>query len=360
MARGPFNFGELVPESTKRNFLASTDMLTAATAATLTRADVPMTPAFTVSTGRPAVSSYVAVGAGPGSLPLVRVFDYATGGEVFRFMAYESNFTGGVRVATGDVNGDGVPDIITGIGLGGGPRIRVFSGTDGSVLFDQFVYEPTFTGGLFVSAGDVNGDGRADIITGTDTGGGPRVRVLDAMTGAVLRDYFAFDAGQRGGVRVAAADLDKDGKADVVATTGPGVPTRVRVFGAGLENAVLADYAPYGNDFAGGLFVAAGDVNGDGVPDIVTGADAGGGPRVQVFNGLTGRALSSFFAFDPTFSGGVRVALQDIDGDGKADVVTGAGLGGGPAVRIFSGATNAPLDNFYVTDPDNLGGVYVG
>ena len=357
LARGPLNFGEIVPESTKRNFLASTPGLTGAS---LVRADVPMNPAFTVSTGRPGTPAYVAVGSGPGSLPLVRVFDYATGGEVFRFFAYESNFTGGVRVALGDVNGDGVPDIITGIGLGGGPRIRVFSGTDGSVLFDQFVYEPTFTGGLFVAAGDVNGDGRADIITGTDTGGGPRVRVLDGMTGAVLRDYFAFDPGQRGGVRVAAADFNTDGKADVVATTGPGVPTRVRVFGAGDATNVLADYAPYGADFTGGVFVAAGDVNGDGIPDIVTGADAGGGPRVQVFSGLTSQSVTTFFAFDPSFTGGVRVSLQDINGDGKADIVTGAGTGGGPAVRVYSGATGAQLDNFYATDPDNLGGVYVG
>ncbi len=355
--RGPFNFGEIVPESTKRNFLASTP---GPTGASLVRPDVPLNPAFTVTTGTPNKPAYVAVGSGPGTLPLVRVFDYATGGEVLRFLAYESDFTGGVRVATGDVNGDGVPDIITGIGVGGGPRIRVFNGIDGSVLFDQFVYEPTFTGGLFVAAADINGDGRADIITGTDAGGGPRVRVLDGMTGAVLRDFFAFDPSQRGGVRVAAADFDKDGKADVVATTGPGVPTRVRVFGAGTATTVLADFAPYGASFSGGVFVAAGDVNGDGVPDVVTGADAGGGPHVQVFNGLTGQSLRSYFAFESTFTGGVRVSLQDIDGDGRADIVTGAGTGGGPAVRIASGATGAQLDAFYSTDPDSLGGIYVG
>jgi FG-GAP repeat len=105
---------------------------------------------------------------------------------------------------------------------------------------------------------------------------------------------------------------------------------------------VLRAFAPYGA-FAGGVFVAAGDVTGDGFADIVTGADAGGGPHVTVVDGITGVATLGFFAFEPDFTGGVRVAAGDVTGDGRADVIVGAGPGRTAAVRVFDGATLALL-----------------
>ena len=152
--RGPLNFGEIVADPTKRQFLSSTNGGTALPVSTnAPRANVQLNPSFTTTTGTPTKPAFVVTAAGAGTSPLVRVFDYATGGEVLRFLAYENAFTGGVRAATGDVDGDGTPDIITGIGVGGGPRVRVFSGKTGTSFKDFFAYEPTFTGGLFVASG---------------------------------------------------------------------------------------------------------------------------------------------------------------------------------------------------------------
>jgi uncharacterized repeat protein (TIGR01451 family) len=77
------------------------------------------------------------------------------------------------------------------------------------------------------------------------------------------------------------------------------------------------------------------DVNGDGFNEIVTGAGPGGGPHVNVWTLATGAVtnLASFFASDPAFSGGVRIAAADVDGDGRAEIIAGAGPGGGPHVR---------------------------
>ena len=383
--RGPFNFGEVLssttvvpprsPETSKRQFLASTTG-TGRTSPQLTENSttsqavpsspgvvapvtlLPLQPRFTAGTN-PDSAAIIATGAGPGTSPLVRVFDYSTGLEKFRFLAYEESYTGGVRTAVGDINGDGVPDIVVATGLGGGPRVRVFSGVDCSVLQDFFAYEPTYSGGLSVATGDVNGDGVADIITGTDMGGGPRVRVFDGKTGAVAQDFFAFDPTQRGGVRVAAADVNKDGRADIVAATGAGVPTRVRVFDAATQ-AVLQDFAPFGDGFSGGAFVAAGDINGDGKQDIIVGADAGGGPRVGVFDGLSGASIASFFAYEMSFSGGVRVAALDINGTGRSAIVTAAGVGGGSRVTVYSGPGVDIVDDFFAYDATQNGGVYVG
>ena len=72
--------------------------------------------------------------------------------------------------------------------------------------------------------------------------------------------------------------------------------------------------------------------------------------------------VDDFFAYDPAFNGGARVAVVDIYG--HADIVTGAGPGGGPHVRIFDGATGLQLpdaqDSFFAFDPTFSGGVFVG
>src|SRR5439155_224923 len=118
----------------------------------------------------------LAVGADAGGGPNVKVYDPATGAVLANFFAYAANFTGGVTVAAGDVDNDGRADIVTGAGPGGGPHVRVFSGANpAQVLIEFFAYAPNFGGGVFVAAGDTNCDAKADIITGAGPGGGPQV-----------------------------------------------------------------------------------------------------------------------------------------------------------------------------------------
>jgi hypothetical protein len=125
----------------------------------------------------------------------------------------------------------------------------------------------------------------------------------------------------------------------------------------------LASFFAYNPGFLGSVFVAAGDVNGDGRADIITGAGPGGGPHVRVFDGATLTQLASFFAFDPSFTGGVAVAAGDVNSDGRADIITGAGPGGGPHVREFDGTTAlprfGPRGSFLAYDPSFSGGVFV-
>src|SRR5205807_6223561 len=88
----------------------------------------------------------VATGTDAGAAPEVRVF---TGTSLlFDFNAYDSSFTAGVRVAVGDVTGDGTPDIITGPGPGGGPDIRVYDGRNASLVLRLQAFDGNFTGGV--------------------------------------------------------------------------------------------------------------------------------------------------------------------------------------------------------------------
>jgi hypothetical protein len=81
---------------------------------------------------------------------------------------------------------------------------------------------------------------------------------------------------------------------------------------------------------------------------------------VKVFNGLNLDVIDSFYAFNPSFKGGVRVGAADVNGDGLADIIVGAGAGGGPQVNILNGANLNVLQSFYAFDPTFKGGVYVG
>jgi len=288
------------------------------------------------------------------------VYDGATNALLHTYTPFVG-WTGNLRVAVGDVNGDGTADVIAAAGPGGGPRVQVVSGAGGMVLYDYFAYATNFTGGVFVAAGDVNGDGKSDVVTGAGAGGGPHVRVFSGANLGVINEFFAYASTFTGGVTVAAGDVTGDGRADVI--TGPssnGGP-EVKVF-SGATFAAVYDFWAYETSFIGGVNVAAGDVNGDGKADVITAPAASRGPEVKVFSGANLGLLYDYYAYDPSVTGGVRVAARDVDGDGKADVITAPGAGWAPHVKVFrDGDPNAPLlANFFAFDPAYTGGVWVG
>ncbi len=286
-------------------------------------------------------------GAGPGGLPHVRMWSIASGGLTEPsgpgFLAYDSGFSGGVFVACRDLTGDGVAELITGAGPGGGPHVRVFSLAGGSPteVASFFAYNPAFAGGIAVAAGDVTGDGVAELITGAGPGGSPHVRVFSLAGGSPteVASFYAYDPAFAGGISVAAGDVTGDGVAEIITGAGPGGGPHVRAFSlAGGVVTEVASFYAYDPAFAGGVSVAAGDVTGDGVAEFIIGAGPGGGPHVRALSLAGGvvTEVASFYAYDPAFAGGISVAAGDVTGDGIAELITGAGPSGGPHVRVWS------------------------
>jgi hypothetical protein len=276
--------------------------------------------------------------------------------------------TGGGGTGSGGTGGGGRRTIrlVTGPGRGTSSRVK---GTTGTEALTTLItpYGPAFSGGVFVAVAPAAPDADGAIVTGTGGGGGPHVRVFNADGSPQPTSFFAYDPAFTGGVRVAACDLDGDGRPEIVTAMGPGGEPHVRVFKVhppGQAVTELAGFYAYARGFTGGVFVACGDVDGDGVADIVTGTDAGGGPHVRVFRvGASVSEVAGFFAFDPGFTGGVRVAAGNLDASDRASIIVGAGVGGGPhirALKLHPAGGLAELASFFPFDPGFTGGVFVG
>ena len=291
-----------------------------------------------------------AVGSDPGPGgsvdPRVKVF-HADGSLRFDFFAYENAFRGGVRVATGDVTGDGIDDIITGAGPGGGPRVRVFDGSTGSpldgTLGSFFAFDSTSRTGIFVAAGDVNNDNRDDIIVSQDFGGSSEVRVFDGQNGGLLSSFFAYDENFTGGVRVSSGNVTGDDADEIITAPGFGMASDIRTF-HGTTGALLASFTAFEPSFQGGAYLAVGNTHGGGLDEIIVGGGAFQRTDVQIF---TFGANTPQFQFDAYGSPedqntrrsdfeGSRVAVIDTNSDGQMEILTGRGPSLLPSVKIFS------------------------
>jgi hypothetical protein len=320
-----------------------------------------------------------AVGTDAGSPPEVKVYDSTTGAAKLDFYAYPASATGGVRVAVSDVNGDGMPDIITVPGPGSAAEVRAFDGRTGQMILDFYAFPTTLTTGFYVAAGDVNRDGYADIVVGTDAGTASEVRVFSGTTGEMLYDFYPYGS-FAGGVRVAVGDVDGDRFGDIITGPGAGTAARVSVY-SGATGAMLRNFYAFPASFQSGIYVAAGDLNGDGLSDIIVGAGAGGA-EVRVFDGGSGAMWRDFYAYDGSFAGGVRVGSTNPGGahadniltspssvpqrsvfppinDGQPAVAS-VGASIGPLVHVLDGMTLALVDNFFAFDPSFTGGAFVG
>jgi hypothetical protein len=336
------------------------------------------TSATVAGTPPPTVIGFREFGVGPGAgLSSTARFFNPDGSERFSLNLFPG-FTGGVRVTSADLNGDGVADLIAGTGPGSASQVRVIDGQTRAELFRIDPFEATFLGGVYVAAGDVTGDGVPDILISPDEGGGPRVRVISGKDFSQLADFFGIeDPNFRGGARVGVADMNADGMGDVVVSAGFGGGPRVAAFDAAsrgngtFARKLFGDFFAFEESLRNGVFMAVGDVDGDGIADMIAGGGPGGGPRVTITSGadrLAGvrepRVIADFFAFDQTNRGGVRLVARNLDGDAKADLVVGAGTGAGSGVTGYTGtslASGKPASLFrFDAFPGFDGGVYVG
>ncbi|MCB1448719.1 MAG: FG-GAP repeat protein [Nitratireductor sp.] len=226
---------------------------------------------------------------------LARVLSGANGSVLYSFTGENTFDLFGTSVAAvGDMNGDGVPDLAVGAPNddNAGPQsgsVRLLSGIDGSAL-DTFIGDSSgdFFGYSVAGAGDVNGDGVNDIIVGAygddnnalvNSGS---ARVLSGVDGTVLHTFNGDGAGDQFGWSVSGAgDVNGDGFADLIVgafndDNNGSNSGSARVL-SGLDGSTISTFLGDGaGDFFGWSVAGAGDVNGDGFADVIVGAIADG------------------------------------------------------------------------------------
>lgn len=170
------------------------------------------------------------------------------------------------------------------------------------------------------------------------------VRVIDAETQAERARFFAYEPGYRGGVQAILADVDDDGRPDVVTTPGRGRDGEIRVFT--LDGAERPEFRtqPFGPGWRGGVNLGVGHVDGDGRIDFVA-AKASGDGEVRVFRGQAGPdpvadvAYRTFQPFAATFLGGATVAVADVGTFANGDSVDAGVPDGRNEVLVGCGPT---------------------
>ena len=329
-------------------------------------------------TGQPQLNFFTAEGAGAGGGPMVTVtIDIIPGlttvPTYFSFFAYDVGFTGGVRVAINELDGnDDTFEIITGPGAGGGPNVKVFQFNIRTLTFNPtpvtsfFAFnDPTFNGGVYVAGGDVTGDGIGDLLVGAGAGGGPRVQVYagslnGVITSSPISDFFAYSTEFLGGVVVAAGDRTGDTTGEVI--TGPASNggyniKSFNVAGTGNSPTLIENFFAF-NDFTsiGGLSIATSIFDSNPMFDLVVGTTNTqfGVILNQDYEGI----LANPF---PGFTGAIRAGFASSGNTESA--LAAAGPGGGPAISVFSvdpiNRTLTQTDSLFVFDPEFTGGLFV-
>lgn len=243
-----------------------------------------------------------------------RVFDHEGRATRNGFFAYDDAVIGGATVEHRDLDGDGVLETIAAIGN----RIQVRS--NGQIVREFAPFGEQFNDGLDFAIGDLDGNGTWEIVV-AQRDRGALVGIFNILQGRLLSPYLApFGPQVRHGMAVAVAQLSAISRPNIVVGAGRGARPEVRVLDwAGRPTG--ASFLAYQRSFRGGVHVAAGDVDRDGAEEIITGAGSGGGPHIRVFSDARGTMEAQFFAFDTSRRNGVDVAATDLDGDGKDEII---------------------------------------
>lgn len=211
---------------------------------------------------------------------------------------------------------------------------------------DEILPFAEFQGAARIALGNFDDDENLEVAVGAGAGGGPQV-VIYGQGGKLLRSFFAFDEATRTGIDVAAADTNNDGVDEVIVGSGPGMTSTVNVMSpAGLTIKSIPVYGDVPN--TDGVRVAAEDMDGDGIAEIVTVPASGSSTEGRVFR-IDGSVWHTFTIAPQPCTGGFDVAVRAIDEDRRPRIVTAAGEGCAPEIRIFK-RSGKFVRSFYAED----------
>lgn len=302
----------------------------------LNAANAAAAPAISTETPEELSVKYVISPKGPAE---PKVWLLGSKGEIIKnFLAFAPAFRGGVNISLGDVDNDGMAEIVAGAGAGGGPHIRIFN-LSGELKYQFFAFDGKKRNGVIAAVADTDGDGKNEIIA-MEAAGKPFIRIMDE-SGKILKDNIKID--MAGALGLAAGDVDNDGRAEIVVSAGAGAAGKIKVMDD--SGAVLGEFFPFGKNFYGGVNISVADIANSGWAEIIAARRGAGNSEIRAFN-YSGRLLSpGFMAYDK-YGPGANISSGDRDSDKKYEIIA-APNGGKPAeVKIYDDKFNLRMSFF--------------
>jgi len=270
--------------------------------------------------------------------------------EINKFNLY--NLKGGYDISVIDLGGDGTDEILIGSGRWSKPEVKILR-NDGTVINSFLAYNKNFTGGINIAGCDFDGDGRGEILTGANAGGGAHIRIFDGYGNLKINSgFFAFSENIKNGVQIGCVDINGDNIDEILAVGGDKIK-QLKIFNINIK-LIKEINLPFISD---NIDISSIDLGGDGIEEILVSGGFLDKPFVQIYRGDLS-LINEFYAYNENFSGGVKVSAIDIDGDKKQEIATVPGLNGGPHLRIFNGYGQEKKTKF-VFDKNFIGGLSI-
>lgn len=297
-------------------------------------ATVSTSPGKGINTQAPYTKNSIVVAApNAGDALPVNVFTIS-GQAIGSLYPYGKSYKGGILATLGDVDGDGYAElIITKQGVSNG-EIRVYNAS--LHLINSFLpFGAKYRGGVVLYSADLDGNGKAEIVVAPTKVASTLIRVLNGQ-GKVLSQFFAFGKSERLVLSLGSIDLGQDGRREIMVSAIRQSKPTIVVFNELGEN-VLELHPSIVDPITGvnSLSVLGTDVTGDGKDDIVMAYGQGSLPYVKIIN-KEGQDLTTWLAFPRGYRGGVGLGEIDANGDGVPEIVVGAENKGGPMIRILN------------------------